>query len=277
MKRAFLTFASSDISPTLKRIHGEAELIQVYDQIITMTERDLDTAFRNRFRKQLHHGTRGYGYWSWKPQCILQALEELDDGDLLQYTDAGCQLRVQGKPRLMEYFNMAEANKLGVLAFQAISPETPLAYDGRKLPDSRNCVWTKGDLLERFNVRNRDDVLQAPAIGAGILFIRKCPQSISLIQQWLDVILEDFSLIDDSPSQSENQPEFIEHRHDQSIFSILALQNDVQTVSSYEYMYPSATDINDPDWEALKDFPIHAKRLRKRSLISKLRRLFLVR
>lgn len=37
----------------------------------------------------------------------------------------------------------------------------------------------------------------------------------------VSVFLTDFSLIDDSPSKSENMNGFIEHRHDQSVFSLL--------------------------------------------------------
>ena len=37
----------------------------------------------------------------------------------------------------------------------------------------------------------------------------------------VSVFLTDFSLIDDSPSKSENMNGFREHRHDQSVFSLL--------------------------------------------------------
>jgi hypothetical protein len=69
-------------------------------------------------------------------------------------------------------------------------------------------------------------------------------------------------LIDDTPSSSPNKYGFIEHRHDQAIFSLLCIKYKVLTVSAYEYWYPKkgSLQIIAPDWAALKEFPIHAKR-----------------
>ena len=69
----------------------------------------------------------------------------------------------------------------------------------------------------------------------------------------------DFNLIDDTPSKSKNLKGFIEHRHDQAVFSILCKINSVDTLSAYEYWYPSKSK-GKPDWSILKDYPIHAKR-----------------
>lgn len=240
--------------------------MHVYDEVLALTEKSLDQDFKNVFAKHLRFGTRGYGYWCWKPQIILQVMQNMSDGDLLQYTDAGCHLNLNGRDRLLEYFSMASASYKGVIAFSAKEPEFPLVYDGRKLFDYPDRKWIKGDLLDFFGVRGIADVLETPTIGAGIIFFRKCDESMRLLKEWIDVFTRDFSLIDDSPSRTPNLDGFIEHRHDQAIFSVLCKLNNVQTISAYEYYYPSSKG-DGPDWASLEKFPVHVRRDKDRGLL----------
>jgi hypothetical protein len=228
----------------------------IYDRVITADENKLDKEFVSKFRNKLKKGSRGFGYWSWKPQIILQTLEAIEDGDIIQYTDAGCHLNKEGIDRLKYYFDIAESAQSGILAFKA---DPPSFHDGRKLLDLQVLKWTKGDLFDYFKVRDDKNITHTQTIGAGVIFVRKCNDSIKLLNEWIKVIESDFSLIDDTPSRSLNFDGFIEHRHDQGIFSILCILNGVTTLSAYEYWYPQKDSFK-PDWEALKGFPIHAKR-----------------
>lgn len=259
MKKVFLTFADSRMKNSLNRIIRQANSLNIYDEIIGYNEGDLAPSFLNNFKCHLTSGSKGYGYWSWKPQILLQVLNSIEDGDILQYTDAGCHLNSDGMKRLDQYFDIANESKSGILAFQACPPKEPFNYDGRKLLDLSEYKWVKGDLLDHLGVRDNENILRSQTIGAGIIFIKKCSSSMSIITEWLKIVETDFSFIDDTPSKSSNLVGFTEHRHDQSIFSLLCKLNDVDTVSAYEYWYPSRASMK-PDWEALKNFPIHAKR-----------------
>ena len=208
--------------------------MDVYDGIYLYNEDDLDKDFYRHFRKKFK--LRGFGYWVWKPQIILQTLSKLDEGDLLQYTDIGCHLNKNGIKRLYEYFETVNQSETGLLGFNNLSTEK---------------IQTKGDLFDYFGVRNREDVFPCQFVG-GILFIRKCPQSVEIIKKWLKVYYDDFSLVDDSPSRSENFDEFLYHRHDQSIWSILAKINKIPCIS--------LSELQASDWETLKEYPILAKR-----------------
>ncbi len=248
--------------------------MEIYDRISILTEIDLDDNFKKQFKPYLTIGSRGYGYWCWKPQIILQTLEDMDDGDILQYTDAGCHLNRQGKHRLEEYFEMAANSSSGILAFQTKKPDLPLVYDGRNLLDLRDYKWTKGDLLDYFDVRHRKDIINTPTIGAGIIFIKKCHASLTIIKRWLKTIEDNFAYIDDTPSVAPNIDGFIEHRHDQSIFSLLCKIHSIETLSAYEYWYPSKKKHYKPDWEQLREFPIHAVRDMDYGLIQNSKHLF---
>ena len=258
MKKIFLTFADQRMGRALERIHHQAVNMGVYDSIVIANENNLDLNFRERFAKYLKPEFRGFGYWTWKAQIILQTLHQMSDGDLLQYTDAGCHLNPSGSKKLVEYFLKAQKSESGILAFQAIPPSF---HHGKiKLPDLRESKWCKGDLCDALAVRSRLNIMSTQTIGASVIFIKKCDESIRVVSKWLAVYENNIGLIDNSKSKSEDPPGFVEHRHDQSIFSILAKLNQVETVSAYEYWYPHARLPLLPDWKILKDYPIHAKR-----------------
>jgi hypothetical protein len=258
MKKIFLTFADQRMHRALGRIHHQAVSMGVYDGIVIANENNLDLNFREKFAKYLKPEFRGFGYWSWKAQIILQTLDQMSEGDLLQYTDAGCHLNPNGRKKLEEYFSKAQKSESGILAFQAIPPSF---HNGKiKLPDLRESKWCKGDLCDALAVRSSSTVMDTQAIGAGVIFIKKCDESINVVRKWLAVYQNNISLIDNSKSKSEDPPGFVEHRHDQSIFSILAKLNRVETISAYEYWYPHARYPFIPDWRILKDYPVHAKR-----------------
>ena len=271
MKKVFLSFADSRLRPSARRIEGQAKKFGIYDRIVIADESNLDKNFRKKFRSKLVYGSRGFGYWCWKPQMILQTLKEMNEGDILQYTDVGCHLNVNGKMRLLEYFALAERTRVGILAFQAKQPTLPLHYDGRTLLNLPDVCWAKGDLLDYFGVRDNEDLLRSQTIGAGIILIRKTETALRIIHAWCDAIDQDFSLIDDSLSRSPNLPEFIEHRHDQAIFSVLCKLNNVESLSAYEYWYPQRTNSANPDWDTLAEFPVHARRDKKFRLRNRLK------
>jgi len=189
----------------------------VYDGIHLYTEDDLDRNFYEHFEGKFH--LRGFGYWVWKPQIILQTLSQMEEGDLLQYTDVGCHLDKGGVKRLLDYFDMVSLSETGLLAFN--------------MSWSRSEQWTKGDLLDYFHVRDNEITFQSQHC-ATVLFIKKCPRSMDIVRQWLNVYYDDFSLMDDTPSRSANFKGFYEHRHDQSAWSILARLNHVPYLSDEE-------------------------------------------
>lgn len=259
MGNYLLTFGDSNLSRSLSRFKKQADKFNYYDKLFSFSESDLDSDFLTEFGSKLVSGSRGFGYWCWKPQIILQVLRELKDGDILQYSDVGCHLNYFGKEKLIEYFNLTSNSDHGILAFKSSPPLSPFKHDGRKLFNQRDYMFAKGDLIDFFNLRDKPEILNDYCIGATVIFIKKCDKSLNLIEEWLDVIKNDFNLIDNSPSNSLNLEGFIEHRHDQAIFSFICKKYNVLTLSTYEYYYPKINSTS-PDWKHLRLYPIHAKR-----------------
>jgi hypothetical protein len=270
MDKYFLTIADSRMIESSNRIASQAKNLECYKNIFVTNENDLSAQFKKRFSDKLILGSRGFGYYCWKPQIILQALEKIQFGDILQYTDVGCHLNVNGKKRLLEYFYITNKSPKSILAFQLKIPVGSFKHDGRSLPLWKEAEWNKGDLIDFFNVRNNNNILSTPQVESGVIFIKKSIESIRIIKQWRNTIFENFSLIDDSPSLASNIYGFKEHRHDQSIFSLLCKLNGVQTISSFELWYPKRNNFlyKFADWEHLKNYPIHVKRDKKLPLTS---------
>jgi len=80
--------------------------------------------------------------------------------------------------------------------------------------------WCKMSVLEKFGLRERvfnEDLVDS---WAGAIFLRKTEFSTNFINEWLQLccVYED---ITDARSNIANSSEFREHRHDQSLLSVL--------------------------------------------------------
>jgi len=259
-----VSFADSRMLKSSKRLLNQAKKFNFFDKIFLLNENDLSKNFKNKFKKELILGSKGYGYWCWKPEIILNILDKLNNDDSLLYIDIGCHLNINGKNRLLEYFEIVKQQDKGILAFQACKPNkknSKIDYDGRKLMNSKNYQWIKGDVFDFFEARYDTNLTNSEGIGGGIFLIKKSEKSIKIIKKWREIILNNFNFINDTPSISPNLEGFIENRHDQAIWTLLCLKEKIKIVSAYEYWYPKKNSTRlEPDWQALEKFPIHAKR-----------------
>ncbi len=260
VQHVLVTFTDERMKVARRRLCRQAKEMDLYTQIIGASQKDLDPAFRQRFREYLNPEHRGFGYYAWKPQIVLQTLERLNDGDLVHWIDSGCHLNPVGRQRLREFFAMAEEAPSGIQGFACVPPNGSLVYRGRKFPDQGESLWTKGDLFDCLDVRDRPEITGTQQLGATTFFLRKCPASIDFMRHWIRVFSDDFSMIDDSPSRSPNLDGFIEHRHDQSIYSILGKLLPISTVSVFEFWFPRVDSCWMPDWDMVRDSPIQIRR-----------------
>lgn len=265
MKKYFICFADSRLHKTSARIINQANEIGLFDSVKALNESNLNSEFRSRFRDKLIIGSRGYGYWVWKPEIIYRQLLEMKAGDLLVYMDAGSHLNKEGRDRLLEYFEMAHSSASGVLAFDTSYPRESVTgiYTDKYIWDPHfhpNKKYIKGDALKYFGKLNDEEFLNDAIIEATHMIICKNDNSTALIKEWLHTAQQEFHLFDDSESQTPNSFGFIEHRHDQAIFSILGRKYGIQTLSNAETWYPSINNTKIPDWGVIKNFPFHGRR-----------------
>lgn len=238
MKKFFVSFADSKFAPTLSRLRKQVEEMGCFERILIMNEKDLDTSFRKKIKPIL---SRGYGYWIWKPYIILKAMELMEEGDELLYCDAGCHLNSAGRERLLEYFRQVSGSSVKVGGFEIGAQNNERRY-------------TKMDLLVYFGVQGNDALLNRGQICATHVLLQKCTASEEFIRKWYE-LAADLHNVDDSPSILPNFPEFVVHRYDQSIFSLLCKTRGAVILPGNE-VWPA----DDRSWELLDKFPIHDRR-----------------
>ena len=76
------------------------------------------------------------------------------------------------------------------------------------------------NLLEKFGMDD-EKYLNTDQLQATTILLCVCPETRNLIKEWYNISC-DYHNIDDTPSISKNYDCFREHRHDQSIYSLLA-------------------------------------------------------
>ena len=252
-KIILLSFANTDYSDSLIRLRKETEVFP-FDERVFLTEKDLKPELRKKIHWFKHR--RGYGYWCWKGFIIYNQLQKMDDDDILVYSDAGNVFNDNGMPRFLEYIKMLDDSASGILAFQGMYKER---------------VYTKADLFEYLNVKSGDYIMESNQYWAGCILLKKNNITLALSKQWYDISLYHYDLVTDKRSKVPNYDGFIENRHDQSVFSLLAKKNHSIILNTDEFMAV------DNDWNKLSDKPIHARRARysDQSLKKKIKRFLL--
>lgn len=160
---------------------------------------------------------RGAGYWLWKPYIILKTLNEMQQDDILFYCDSA----IDFIDNMDEYFNLCMNDKNGVLLF----------YNNHHL----NYIWTKRDCFKLMNL----DYLSPPGdptpcppysrqLNASIQMCKKTEFSLHFFNEYLN-FAKDARILTDMPNTLglPNYDGFREHRHDQSIASLLRFKYDV--------------------------------------------------
>ena len=247
-----VTFADYRLKHSKKRLMRQAKRMGVFSHLISLDERGLDLEFRAKHSDILRSDVRGFGFWIWKPQVIIQCLRGVKDGQTILYVDAGCHLNHRGTPRLREYLEMVSKSKSGILAFN-------FAHEG--VIDHKELEWTKSDIFDFFGVLSNEEIKQSAQMQAGIILVEKRESTVKFFENWLDIMETHREFIDDSPSLIPNDPDFIENRHDQSIFSVLAKLEDVEALSHAENFPRRKTFFSKkPAWIDLKFMPIQARR-----------------
>jgi len=173
------------------------------------TEKDLDSDFIKK-NDYILSQKRGAGYWLWKPYIILDMLNKIDEGDYLVYMDSGANFI--GDPQ--NYLDMI--NEKGILAFSMIQ---------------KTSKWTKGDCFYLINGKdslyNFSDTNQ---LQGTYVFFKKCTYAVDFVKKWLELCVNE-NIITDIPNvYVENMYDFIDHRHDQSIFSLLCYNNNIMHI-----------------------------------------------
>ena len=188
------------------RLIMQSRKLDLFDDYQLITDADLknDSEFWEQHKDFISKNKRGYGYWLWKPYIIKKTMEKMNDGDILLYLDGGCELSETQKTK-------------GIMneCFEYVKKDYII---GTLYPDIE-MNWCKMDLLIDLNLVNAPFLKTYQRQGGTNMFL-VCQKTKDIINEWYTISCN-YHLIDDSPSFNKNYSCFREHRHDQSIFSLL--------------------------------------------------------
>lgn len=260
----FVSFADDRLKRSRRRLNSQVQKFNLFDSIYLYSERDVDGLPSLR-------GTRGYGYWYWKPRVVSETLDKVNAGSVLVYSDIGCHFNVEGKNRFLEYLNFIVSNDFDLLVF---------SFSEDDWFSSKEVMWTKRKLVEYFNLSFDSVELNSNQLVTTFFICRNNARVRSFIHSW-HALVDERSLVNDD--LHEEHPLFIEHRHDQSIFSLLLKRSDLKyKIIDQREIWNPLRPINfkqgsDPrgggvDWRPLTRMPVLAKRDKDYSFFVKFRR-----
>lgn len=205
MKKYLVSYANEGFYKKQKRLNKSAIKFGI-DKVISYTDKDLkQTDFYNQNKKILDE-ERGAGYWFWKPYVILKAMEKISEGDILFYVDSGAEF------------------------ISSISPLTKLCKEQGGIllfnGNSMNKFWTKRDCFIKMDCDSKRYREGFQSCGGYQVYIKN-KKSMEFLNNFL-TFAKLPGMIDDAPSKEPNFEGFIEHRHDQSILSNLAIKYDIK-------------------------------------------------
>ena len=203
-----LTFANERFRKGQELLARSARLAG-FDEVICASPDDWrGSAFAERHRDTLAQ-PRGCGYWLWKPWLIQRELKRLGPDDILFYSDAS----IDGYYRFSRFpkclVSLVRGGEHGFVVGPLLRQHGPVSR------------WTKRDALVLMNA-DRPEVSSRPTVQATWSLWRKTASSLDLLEKWLAASSDPRILTDMANTQGlPNHPDFVDHRHDQSILSIL--------------------------------------------------------
>jgi hypothetical protein len=148
---------------------------------------------------------RGGGYWLWKPYIIHETLKQLKDNDILFYMDS--------KYYFIENFTnlYSDYMKHNDIMLWKNKPNDNIYY-------MKN--WCKMDVIHKYSMEDNVFHKNAEDCWAGAFIIKKNETTVNYVQEWLTMCCVEND-ITDIESKLPNDRGFIEHRHDQTLLSMV--------------------------------------------------------
>ena len=183
--------------------NGKSALeIAKVDEFYGYTPNHIDPDFREK-NKYILEKSRGNGYWLWKPYFLYRTLtEKLNYGDYLIYSDAAI-MYVDSALKLVNFLN-----------------EKNVEMYTHRLPHLER-MYTKRDAFILMGV-DSPFYAETGQFNAAFQIYRKSTFTEFFLKEYLYYAQDRRIITDDSNEMGEgNYPGFRDHRHDQSILSLL--------------------------------------------------------
>lgn len=197
--KVYLTFSNGEAHHANANYALTKAINKKFDILISYKQQHIDQKFFEE-NKHILNQKRGSGYWLWKPYFILKTLESLPEGSIIMYNDAG--LSFSGD--IDHFIQQINTSKKDLVFFN-------------------NFHINRGYVKkETYKFMKADETLcNKTQLDASSIIIRKSPQSVEFIKKWLKLCKDERLLTDKKFSDEPEDKDFIDHRHDQAILTLL--------------------------------------------------------
>lgn len=160
----------------------------------------IDPAFISK-HAEIFDAERGAGYWAWKPYIIKRAFAVRNYGDIVMYSDSGAIFAKNLQP----LFDKISKEPMGIATFHLAG----MHYE---------CEYNRKKVIEAFGL-NPQEIGKTTQHMASFIIFKICDKAKEIIDFWLDKCLTP-ELIMDLPKGADEFAEFVDHRHDQALWSL---------------------------------------------------------
>lgn len=200
---------------TQSRVRAFESLKPYVDECMLFTEKDLEP-YKSTYGDVLKH-SRGGGYWLYKSIFLNKIFETMNEGDAVIYIDAG----IEAKKDFRILFDIAKKNN-GFCLF--------------KHPHL-NYKWTKRDCFILMECDNSHYHNEYQCDASTQVYIKNMETT-----NFITMLLKygsDERIIGDKPNVMghNNISGFIDHRHDQSILTLLCLKHNINRFKQASQYY----------------------------------------
>ena len=230
MKKTFLSFGNERFKKSRVRIAKEAKSLNIFDNINIQTEEICnEEPYKSVICKIMKKGSsvgRGFYWYTWKPYIIYKTLKTLEDGDILFYCDSG--MKIFNSQNTLQQFQYLFDN----VQNKEKCPSSIITFITTGNPKDRlEYMYNIVQVFKHFKVENNDDIIKTQQCQAGVSVFLKCNTSMKIVEEWFGLAQTNSEyFIGDNrfcDLKKDTLSGFRDHRHDQSIWSILCKINNV--------------------------------------------------
>lgn len=203
-----ISYAAKRFIPRKTTFIEQAKNFNQFHSIQVYGYEDLDDIFCQQYKNVLNLD-RGAGYWIWKPQIVKQHLNKINKDDILFYIDAGCSFNFNQETysTFLNYIDIINNNSF--LRFSVEMPEKDWS--------NHKCITFFSD---KYNV-SYDYLANSEQLIGTVIGFKKDLKTEQFLNECFACLETDPDLITDQYNEINKQNGFNDHRHDQSILSLL--------------------------------------------------------
>ena len=204
--KSLLTFGCDKLFKNQKtRLVREAKKLDFFDEYHVETPETVNDLLKDHM-DFVKNNPRGYGYWIWKPMIIEKYLNNMKEGDVLFYLDAGSSIIENNEDRMEFYVDILQTHDV-------------IVFDENQMFMNK---FIKMTVIKEFGLEN-SDIINSSIIEGGCVIVKKSDYSLKFIKEWKEYLIKDnYKLVNDNLYGEKQLDTFSEHRHDQAVLGILS-------------------------------------------------------